>query len=141
VIRSAVAGTPQGGVISPLLANAYLPLDVAWEKQGRAKLIRYCDDYVILCRRTRSRGFSARRSSRPGVEPERGRRASSRPRTGSTLGMHFRLRPMRSNPGAVLLSVAGHERCTSVPEGPGRGQYDDIASLDKIRALNPILRG
>ena len=51
-IRSAVAGTPQGGVISPLLANAYLhALDVAWEEKGRgAKLIRYCDDYVILCR-------------------------------------------------------------------------------------------
>jgi group II intron reverse transcriptase/maturase len=51
-LRSAVAGTPQGGVISPLLANAYLhALDVAWEEKGRgAKLIRYCDDYVILCR-------------------------------------------------------------------------------------------
>jgi len=51
-IRSAVAGTPQGGVISPLLANAYLhALDVAWgETREGAKLIRYCDDYVILCR-------------------------------------------------------------------------------------------
>jgi len=51
-IRSAVAGTPQGGVISPLLANAYLhALDVAWEQSARgSKLIRYCDDYVILCR-------------------------------------------------------------------------------------------
>jgi group II intron reverse transcriptase/maturase len=51
-LRSAVAGTPQGGVISPLLANAYLhALDVAWEEKGRgAKRIRYCDDYVILCR-------------------------------------------------------------------------------------------
>jgi RNA-directed DNA polymerase len=49
-------GTPQGGVISPLLANIYLNvLDTLWavkkvqEKLG-ARLIRYADDCVILCR-------------------------------------------------------------------------------------------
>ncbi len=48
-------GTPQGGVISPLLANIYLNvLDKIWkdkkvqEKMG-ARLIRYADDFVILC--------------------------------------------------------------------------------------------
>lgn len=47
-------GTPQGGVISPLLANLYLhPLDYAVnEKNGRhARMIRYADDFVIACRR------------------------------------------------------------------------------------------
>jgi RNA-directed DNA polymerase len=46
-------GSPQGGVISPLLANIYLHyLDVVWEKngQGLGKLIRYADDFVIVCR-------------------------------------------------------------------------------------------
>jgi RNA-directed DNA polymerase len=43
-------GTPQGGVISPLLANLYLnPLDHQMEKAGWA-LVRYADDFVILCR-------------------------------------------------------------------------------------------
>jgi RNA-directed DNA polymerase len=49
-------GTPQGGVISPLLANIYLNvLDTLWavkkvqEKLG-ARLVRYADDSVILCR-------------------------------------------------------------------------------------------
>jgi len=49
-------GTPQGGVISPLLANIYLNfLDTFWavkkvqEKLG-ARLVRYADDCVILCR-------------------------------------------------------------------------------------------
>jgi hypothetical protein len=49
-------GTPQGGVISPLLANIYLNvLDTLWvvkrvqERLG-ARLIRYADDCVILCR-------------------------------------------------------------------------------------------
>ena len=48
-------GTPQGGVVSPVLANIYLHyvLDLWFEKvvkpncQGRAMLIRYCDDFVV----------------------------------------------------------------------------------------------
>lgn len=48
-------GTPQGGVLSPLLANRYLHLlDRIWERHGlearwRACLVRYCDDFVVLC--------------------------------------------------------------------------------------------
>jgi RNA-directed DNA polymerase len=42
-------GTPQGAVISPLLANIYLdPLD--WEMaQGSQEMVRYADDFVVLC--------------------------------------------------------------------------------------------
>lgn len=44
-------GTPQGGVISPLLANIYLhPLDLWWEKTMRGTtMVRYADDMVVLC--------------------------------------------------------------------------------------------
>lgn len=45
-------GSPQGGVISPLLANIYLNyLDTKWEKQFShlGTLVRYADDLVILC--------------------------------------------------------------------------------------------
>jgi RNA-directed DNA polymerase len=43
-------GTPQGAVISPLLANIYLnPLDHKMEEAGK-EMIRYADDFVILCR-------------------------------------------------------------------------------------------
>ena len=49
-------GTPQGGVISPLLANIYLhELDATWEKRGytnrsgpNVQLVRYADDLVLL---------------------------------------------------------------------------------------------
>lgn len=42
-------GTPQGGVISPLLANTYLdPLDQLMARQGHL-MIRYADDFVVLC--------------------------------------------------------------------------------------------
>src|ERR671910_1124184 len=43
-------GSPQGAVISPLLSNLYLhPLDEAMEAGGH-RMIRYADDFVILCR-------------------------------------------------------------------------------------------
>ena len=43
-------GSPQGAVISPLLANIYLdPLDAAMAGRGY-RMIRYADDFVILCR-------------------------------------------------------------------------------------------
>lgn len=42
-------GTPQGAVISPLLANVYLhPVDMAM-RQARFALVRYADDMVVLC--------------------------------------------------------------------------------------------
>ncbi len=46
-------GSPQGGVISPLLANIYLHyFDCKWEYHYKhlGKLIRYCDDFVVICR-------------------------------------------------------------------------------------------
>jgi group II intron reverse transcriptase/maturase len=53
-MKANTCGTPQGGVISPLLANIYLhPLDEAANSQRKQKppwMIRYADDLVILCR-------------------------------------------------------------------------------------------
>jgi RNA-directed DNA polymerase len=49
-----VSGTPQGGVISPLLSNVYLHfLDTVWQRQCAevGVLVRYADDFVILCRK------------------------------------------------------------------------------------------
>ena len=46
-------GTPQGGVISPLLANIYLnPLDHEINEGNRKRfmMVRYADDFVVLCR-------------------------------------------------------------------------------------------
>jgi RNA-directed DNA polymerase len=48
-----VIGSPQGGVISPLLANIYLNyLDTVWEKNkgNLGRLVRYADDLVIICK-------------------------------------------------------------------------------------------
>jgi group II intron reverse transcriptase/maturase len=52
-VKTTTAGTPQGGVISPLLANVYLDdLDRIWTAtcSHLGQLVRYADDFVILCR-------------------------------------------------------------------------------------------
>ncbi len=55
------AGTPQGAVISPLLANIYLhPLDLLMEESGY-RMVRYADDFVILCRTAREAEAALRR--------------------------------------------------------------------------------
>ena len=61
--RESLAGTPQGGVISPLLANIYLHvLDRGWQAEGAhlGKLVRYADDFVVMCK-TESQAKAARR--------------------------------------------------------------------------------
>jgi RNA-directed DNA polymerase len=51
VVSRTVAGTPQGGVISPLLANVYLHvLDTELARRNVGELVRYADDGVVLCR-------------------------------------------------------------------------------------------
>ena len=50
VLAETVTGTPQGGVISPLLANIYLhAFDRAWAERGTGEVVRYADDFVVLC--------------------------------------------------------------------------------------------
>lgn len=52
-VQRTVAGTPQGGVISPLLSNIYLHvLDTLWMRHSAplGTLVRYCDDFVVMCR-------------------------------------------------------------------------------------------
>ncbi len=49
-VRRSVSGTPQGGVISPLLCNVYLHrLDRDWQTRGHGVLVRYADDLVVMC--------------------------------------------------------------------------------------------
>jgi len=50
-LERTVAGTPQGGVISPLLANIYLhAFDTEVRRRDLGVLVRYADDFVIMCR-------------------------------------------------------------------------------------------
>jgi group II intron reverse transcriptase/maturase len=52
VVSKMTAGTPQGGVISPLLSNIYLHvLDTLWTRHSAplGTLVRYADDFVVMC--------------------------------------------------------------------------------------------
>jgi RNA-directed DNA polymerase len=96
-------GTPQGGVISPLLANIYLHvLDRVWEDRCAplGTLVRYADDFVVMCD-TKAQVEEARRRvglvlARLGLElhPEKTRVVDlSRGRAGfDFLGCHLRKR-------------------------------------------------
>lgn len=56
-VEASLVGTPQGGVISPLLANIYLnQLDERWEREHSTLgvLIRYADDFVVMARTRRA---------------------------------------------------------------------------------------
>jgi RNA-directed DNA polymerase len=74
-VSRSVAGTPQGGVISPLLANVYLHrLDRQWQTRGHGVLARYADDLVALCH-TRGEAEDARKAltailAELGLEPK-----------------------------------------------------------------------
>jgi group II intron reverse transcriptase/maturase len=53
-VRRSLSGSPQGGVISPVLCNVYLHrLDRQWAARGRGVLVRYADDLLAICKTRR----------------------------------------------------------------------------------------
>lgn len=66
--RTGSRGTPQGGVLSPLLANIYMRRFLkAWKQRGNdlrfsSRIVNYADDFVILCRRDAAGALSEARS-------------------------------------------------------------------------------
>ena len=90
------SGSPQGAVISPLLSNVYLnPLDHLMAKRG-FQMVRYADDFVILCR-TREEAEAALAlvqawTSEAGLtlHPEKTRIVDAETEGFDFLGYHFR---------------------------------------------------
>ncbi|MGH8577877.1 MAG: group II intron reverse transcriptase/maturase [Gammaproteobacteria bacterium] len=160
-LREPVGGTPQGGVISPLLANIYLhALDETWEEDGErlGVLVRYADDLVVMTRTSQAlaRGESLVGLALAGLglelNPDKTRKVDLREgRQGfDFLGCHFRARVS----GRLLEqgirryylhrwpSKRAMNRVRSrVREltGRNRGGVKDIRVV--IRDLNPVLRG
>jgi group II intron reverse transcriptase/maturase len=99
-LRRSVTGTPQGGVVSPLLANVYLHrLDRAWSTREHGVLIRYADDLVVMCHsRAQAEAALARLTdllAELGLEPKAAKTRIVQLRVGGEgfdfLGFHHRL--------------------------------------------------
>jgi RNA-directed DNA polymerase len=159
VTSQTVSGTPQGGVISPLLANIYLHrFDRAWERAGEGTLVRYADDAVILCR-SQSEAEAALRLAREtlaalGLElhPDKTRIVDLREgREGfDFLGCHFHARVsgrllergirryyLHRWPSARSMKRVRQK--VKALTGRDRNGVRDVRVL--IRDLNPVLRG
>ncbi len=160
-VRGSVTGTPQGGVISPLLANIYLDaLDRVWERDGErlGVLVRYADDFVVMTRTPqaleRAEGLVRQTLAGLGLSlnPDKTRKVDLREgRQGfDFLGCHFRARVS----GRLLEqgirryylhrwpSVRAMNRVRQRVRrltGRNRGGMKDIRVV--IRDLNPVLRG
>ncbi len=156
-VRKSTTGTPQGGVISPLLANIYLDaLDEVWEREYRhlGRLVRYADDLVVLCRK-RSQAEEALRRLEDILGELRLELNAQKTRLvelglgkeGFTfLGCHFRV--VRSHfSGKCYLyrwpseraMKALRARVRELTDRRRRAGMGDLAEV--IRDLNPVLRG
>jgi RNA-directed DNA polymerase len=145
-------GVPQGGVISPMLANIYLnELDRRWTERGynsirhEAHLVRYADDMVILCRKDVERYYAEfeREVERLGLELNEAKTRVVDARDGfDFLGMRFRYKRSRRGkmncykwPSSKAVSRVKEKVRRAIG---GRGNWD-LAKA--IRRVNPILRG
>jgi RNA-directed DNA polymerase len=156
-----VSGTPQGGVISPLLSNIYLHfLDTVWERRctGLGVLVRYADDFVVLCRTARDAEEAERRMRlilarlRLELHPEKTRRVNLSYGKGGFdfLGCHLHKRVS----GRLL---ERGKRCYFLQRWPSTRSMKRVRQRVKeltdrrwngvrdvrvlIRHLNPVLRG
>jgi group II intron reverse transcriptase/maturase len=160
-VQSTTMGTPQGGVISPLLSNIYLHvLDELWTKKSAplGTLIRYADDFVVMCRTKRECEQAEARIrvilGRLGLElhPDKTRRVVlfDGEEGFDFLGCHLHKRMSgkiweREKRAVYFLnrwpSARSMKRIRQrVRELTPRGRcHDDM--LDVIARLNPVLRG
>jgi RNA-directed DNA polymerase len=134
-------GTPQGAVLSPLLANLYLhPLDVLME-QGGYRMVRYADDFVILCS-SEAEATAALRQVTAWVNANGLTLHPDKTRVGDSAqpGQGFEFLGYRFEAGRRFVrkkSLMAFKDKVRARTGRSRGD-----SLDRIVAdLNPLMRG
>ncbi len=136
-----VSGTPQGAVLSPLLANLYLhPLDLLME-QGGYRMIRYADDFVILCA-SRAEAAAALRQVAAWVDANGLTLHPDKTRVSDCLqpGQGFDFLGYRFEAGRRFVrqkSLAGFKDKVRAKTGRSRG--DSLGCI--IADLGPLLRG
>jgi RNA-directed DNA polymerase len=134
-------GTPQGAVISPLLANIYLhPLDRQIKQQGY-RMVRYADDFVVLCR-TAEQAQTALREVKSWVEQNGLRLSEDKTHVGDCrqAGQGFEFLGYRFEAGRRWVrpkSLKALRERIRIKTKRTRG--DSLAKI--IEDLNPMLRG
>jgi len=150
-VPSGKMGTPQGGVISPLLANIYLH---SFDKMFQiakipGTLVRFADDIVILLWRNSKQVMEKVRGmlNRLGLmlHPEKTRVVAAAEGF-DFLGVHFRLRPVRKQNPRVKFSCRIWPSDRSVMRIKQKvrdviGRRYGTSLKEVIRELNPVLRG
>lgn len=154
-VRKETTGTPQGGVISPLLANLYLHwLDQTWERRGYgershdAHIVRYADDFVILCNRRPEFYLDQARAvlDRLGLtlNAKKTRVLNAREDTFDFLGHRFAVRASKRSGELKTFYYPSPKAMKTVKrkirEAVHSGQHLDLPDLVRDR-VNPILRG
>jgi RNA-directed DNA polymerase len=140
-------GSPQGGVISPLLANIYLnPLDWLMSQQD-VKIVRYADDIVILCKSEQASQNAHQQvndwMNEAGLtlHPEKTHRVDmSEPgKSFEFLGYRFK----RSSKGRLIRLVRDKSRNKLRDNVRRVTRRNNAHSMERIidEKLNPILRG
>jgi len=144
-------GTPQGGVISPLLSNIYLhSFDKMFQRSAiPGTLVRYCDDFVILLWRNGKEVVNQGEQmlKRLGLELHPDKTRVVRAEDGfDFLGVHFRLSPVYTDKGkrkqycAIWPSDRSMKRIKEhIKKVVGRRYTLSLEEL--IEELNPVLRG
>ena len=149
-VRKPVTGTPQGGVLSPLLANIYLhPVDkYCKERHPETELVRYADDFVVLTRRRPAEDYLPDLQRVMGrlrleLSPEKTRVVEAEEGF-EFLGVHFRLKPTRRRGtkhfcyGFPTPRAMNHVR-QRAREEIGRDYRKSLREV--IQHLNPVLLG
>lgn len=144
-------GTPQGGVISPLLSNVYLhAFDKMFQESGiPGTLVRYADDFVILLWRN---GEVVRKQveqmlGRLGLELHSDKTRVVRAEDGfDFLGVHFRLCPVRKKDAKLRMYCAVWPSDRSIGRIKQRirevvGRRYSISLEELIGELTPVIRG
>jgi group II intron reverse transcriptase/maturase len=154
--RQSTKGTPQGGVISPLLANIYLnPVDQAFKRgrlgtirSGSIHLVRYADDMVILAQKNLEKGVALldRYMERLGLHLNREKTRRLRLDIGNSVDfLGFRFHNVRSRQnGRRLILVYPSPRSQARFRATVRRYVHHSIALrvkDQVQNLNRYLRG
>jgi len=156
-VRETELGSPQGGVISPLLANIYLDfLDSVWERQCKhiGRLVRYADDFVVLCQTREAADEALRRLKiiferlRLTLHPDKTRIVELGLGKDGFIFLGCHLRIIRSHfkgrqylfrwPSPKAMKKV-RDRVRELTDRSRRAGMKDIR--EAIRDLNPVLRG